>query len=187
MGAHGAAAVPRRVDNWQARRTVPVEFLTRSFNWLGRAAARRCGAHDVFDAHLGRAPVVGSDIATDVTLGDNADQLEVFGIRHNRRAAATRSAHRPRGVCRRILRGTARRRFDWFHHIAATTHVVVFQCLEVFSSHPMGANQCAPPYRCAQVSVEDVPNSTDARGTARHRMTGRDELTRLTSTRAPTA
>jgi len=89
MGTHGAAAVPCRVDNGQARGTVLVELLTRSFNWLGRAAARRRGAHDVFDAYLGRAPVVSSDSATDVTLSDDADQLEVFCVCDNGRAAAT--------------------------------------------------------------------------------------------------
>ena len=88
MGAHGAAALPCRVDNGQARRAVLVKLLTRPFHWLGRAAARRCGAHDVLDAYLGRAPVVGGDIATDVTLGDDPDQLEGFRIRDNRRAAA---------------------------------------------------------------------------------------------------
>ena len=41
-------------------------------------------------------------------------------------AAAAYIRHRLRGVCRRILRGTARRHFDRFHHIAATTHFLFF-------------------------------------------------------------
>ena len=66
-----------------------VELLTRSFNGLGCAAAHRCGAHDVFHAHLRGATVIGRDVATDVTLGDDTDQLEVFRIRNNGRTAAT--------------------------------------------------------------------------------------------------
>ena len=51
---------------------------------------------------------------THVVPGDDADQLEAFSI----------LTHRLRS--RRILWGTARRRFDRFHHIAATTHSLFF-------------------------------------------------------------
>jgi hypothetical protein len=51
---------------------------------------------------------------THVVPSDDADQLEAFSILN----------HRLRS--RRILRGTARRRFDRFHHIATTTHFLFF-------------------------------------------------------------
>jgi len=51
---------------------------------------------------------------THVVPGDDADQLEAFSI----------LTHRVRS--RRILRGTARRRFDRFHHFATTTHLLFF-------------------------------------------------------------
>ena len=65
-----------------------VEFASRFVNWLIRPATGRPGPHDLFDANVGRAPVVSGHAATDVALGDNADQLEAFGILNHRRAAA---------------------------------------------------------------------------------------------------
>jgi hypothetical protein len=88
MGADGAAAASSAVHNGQARRAVLVEFSARFFNWLIRATTRRRRAHDLLDAHVRRAPVIGGHAATDVALGDDADQLEFFCILNHRRAAA---------------------------------------------------------------------------------------------------
>jgi hypothetical protein len=65
-----------------------MEFSPGFLNGLIRATTRRRGAHDLIDAHLRRAPVVSGHAATDVTLGDDAEQLAVFGILNDRRAAA---------------------------------------------------------------------------------------------------
>lgn len=52
-----------------------VEFASRFVNWLIRPATGRPGPHDLFDANFRRMPVIGRHAATDVALGDNADQL----------------------------------------------------------------------------------------------------------------
>jgi hypothetical protein len=65
-----------------------VEFPARYFNWLIRATARRRGTHDLFDANFGSTAVISRHAATHVTLGDDADQLEVFCILNHGRAAA---------------------------------------------------------------------------------------------------
>ena len=65
-----------------------VEFAPRFVNWLIRPATGRPGPHDLFDANVGRTAVISRHAATDVTLGDSADQLEAFGILNHRRAAA---------------------------------------------------------------------------------------------------
>ena len=51
---------------------------------------------------------------THVVPGDDTDRLEAFSILNHRLCS------------RRILRGTARRRFDRFHHIATITHFLFF-------------------------------------------------------------
>ena len=66
-----------------------VEFPARFFNWCIRATTRRRGAHDFLDAHVRSAPVISRHAATDVTLGDDTDQLAVLCILNHRRAAAT--------------------------------------------------------------------------------------------------
>ena len=65
-----------------------VEFASRFVNWLIRPATGRPRPHDLLDAHVRRMAVISGHAATDVTLGDNADQLEAFGILNHRRAAA---------------------------------------------------------------------------------------------------
>ena len=58
-------------------------------NWLIRTTTCGGGAHDVLDAHLRSAPVIRCHPATDVALGDDADQFAVVGIFDDRRAAAS--------------------------------------------------------------------------------------------------
>jgi hypothetical protein len=101
-----------------------VECAARFFNWLSRATTSRRRTHDLSDAYLRSAPVIGRYAATHVALGDDADQLEVFCILYHRRAAAAGIAHRSGSIRRRVSRRTARRDFDWLHHIATTTHVL---------------------------------------------------------------
>jgi hypothetical protein len=64
------------------------EFPAPFFNRLICATASRRGAHDLFDANLGSMSVISHHAATHVAFGDDADQLEVFGVRNHRRAAA---------------------------------------------------------------------------------------------------
>jgi hypothetical protein len=80
---------PAAVHNGQARGALFVELSASFFNGLVRAATRRRGAHDRFDAYFRGAPVISCHPATHVTLGDDADQLEFLGILNHRRAAAT--------------------------------------------------------------------------------------------------
>jgi hypothetical protein len=87
VDADGAAAASNAVHHRQTRRAMLVEFSARFFNGLIRATTRRRGAHDLVDAHVRRAPVVSGHAATDVALGDDADQLAVVGILNDRRAA----------------------------------------------------------------------------------------------------
>jgi hypothetical protein len=65
-----------------------VKRAARFVNWLTSAATRRRGAHDLLDAHFRSTPVIGGHVATHITLGDDADELEPFGILNHRRAAA---------------------------------------------------------------------------------------------------
>ena len=65
-----------------------VEFPAPFFNRLICATASRGGAHDLFDANVGRMSVIGDHAAAHVAFGDHADQLEAFGVRNHRRAAA---------------------------------------------------------------------------------------------------
>ena len=65
-----------------------VEFPARFFDWLACNTTGRQGSHDRFDAHVRCAQVISRHAATHVTLGDDADQLEVLGILNHRRAAA---------------------------------------------------------------------------------------------------
>ena len=67
---------------------VLLELASRFVNGLIRPATGRPGPHDLFDANVRRMAVISRHAATDVTLGDNADQLEAFGILNLRRAAA---------------------------------------------------------------------------------------------------
>ena len=67
---------------------VLVEFASRFVNWLIRPATGRPGPHDLFDANVRRMAVISRHAATDVALGDNADQLGAFCILNHRRAAA---------------------------------------------------------------------------------------------------
>jgi hypothetical protein len=64
------------------------EFASRFVNWLIRPATGRPGPHDLFDANVRRRAAISRHAATDVTLGDNADQCEAFDILNHRRAAA---------------------------------------------------------------------------------------------------
>jgi len=65
-----------------------VEFASRFDNWLVHPTTGRRGPNDLFDANLRRMAVIGRHAATDVALGDNADQREAFCILNDRRAAA---------------------------------------------------------------------------------------------------
>ena len=65
-----------------------VEFASRFVNGRIRPATGRPGPHDLFDANFRRMAVISRHAATDVALGDNADQLEAFCILNHRRAAA---------------------------------------------------------------------------------------------------
>lgn len=67
---------------------VLVELASRFVNGLIRPATGRPGPHDLFDANVRRMAVISRHAATNVTLGDNADQREAFGILNHRRAAA---------------------------------------------------------------------------------------------------
>ena len=88
MNTDSAAAASRAVYDGQARRMMLVEFASRFVNWLIRPATGRPGPHDLFDANFRRMAVISRHAATDVALGDNADQLEAFCILNHRRAAA---------------------------------------------------------------------------------------------------
>jgi hypothetical protein len=123
--ADGSAATACLVHDRQARCSMLVEFSAGVINRLVRATARRRGSHDFFDAHFRSATVIRRHAATYVALGDYADQFEVFRILNHRRAAMTRIAHSSRGVCGGVLRRTATRSFDWFHHITAAIHSLV--------------------------------------------------------------
>ena len=65
-----------------------VEFASCFVNWLIRPATGRPGPHDLFDANVRRTAVNSRHAATNVALGDNADQLEAFYILNHRGAAA---------------------------------------------------------------------------------------------------
>ena len=65
-----------------------VEFPARVFNRLFCVTTRRRGSHDLFDANFRGLAVISRHATTHIALGDDADQLEVFLIFHNRRAAA---------------------------------------------------------------------------------------------------
>ena len=65
-----------------------VEFASRFVNWLIRPATGRPGPHDLFDANVRRTAVISRHAATDVALGDHADQREAFYILNHRGAAA---------------------------------------------------------------------------------------------------
>jgi len=65
-----------------------VEFPPCFCNRLIRATTRRRRTHDLVDANFGSTAVISRHVATHVALGDDADQLEVFGILNHRRAAA---------------------------------------------------------------------------------------------------
>jgi hypothetical protein len=69
-----------------------VEFSARFFNGRIRATAPRRGAHDLFDAYVGSAPVVSRHAAAHVALGDDADQFAVFCILNHQ--ARSRSLNR---------------------------------------------------------------------------------------------
>ena len=88
MDADGAAAASRAVYDGQARRAMLVELPARLFNRLMRATTRRRRVHDLVDAHVGCVTVISHHAATHVAFGDDADQLEIFGVRNHRRAAA---------------------------------------------------------------------------------------------------
>ena len=65
-----------------------VEPASTVFDGRLRITARGCGTHDVCDADVGAASVIRRHAAADVTLGDDANQLEVFGVCHDWCAAA---------------------------------------------------------------------------------------------------
>ncbi|MDO8632377.1 MAG: hypothetical protein Q7R41_17990 [Phycisphaerales bacterium] len=65
-----------------------VEFAARFFDRLICATTSRRGSHDLFDANFRSMAVIGRHAATDVALGDDADQLEGLYILNHRRAAA---------------------------------------------------------------------------------------------------
>jgi hypothetical protein len=65
-----------------------VEFASRFVNRLICPATGRRGPHDLFDANVRRTAVISRHAATNVALGDNADQLEAFYILNHRGAAA---------------------------------------------------------------------------------------------------
>ena len=71
-----------------------VKFPARFVDGLMRATTRRRRTHDLFDANLGSMSVISHHAATHVAFGDDADQLEVCGVRNHRRAAAARFAYR---------------------------------------------------------------------------------------------
>lgn len=119
--------VARLVCNGHARRAMRVEFPARYFNLLSPTTTGRQGSHDLFDTNFRSAPVIGRSTAPHAARGEDADQLEVFSIlNHRLRSPRLRITHRLRGLCLQILRRTAQRRFDWFHHIATTTDFLFF-------------------------------------------------------------
>jgi hypothetical protein len=65
-----------------------MEFLLRDFERVIRAAASRCGTHNISDAHVGRLTVLGSHMVTDVALGHDADEIEILFILNHRCAPA---------------------------------------------------------------------------------------------------
>jgi hypothetical protein len=65
-----------------------VEFPARLFNWVIRTTTGRGWTHDLLDAYLRSTPVISRHTATNVALGDDTDQLEVFCILDHGRAAA---------------------------------------------------------------------------------------------------
>ena len=65
-----------------------VEFPLRFFHGFIRTAATGRGTHDLSDTDFGSPAVISRHAATHVALGDDADQLEVFGILYHGRAAA---------------------------------------------------------------------------------------------------
>jgi hypothetical protein len=83
-----AAAASRLVHNGQACGAMLLEFPACFFNRLAHTTTRRRGPHNLFDANVRSAQVVGRYAATHVTFGNNAYQLELFCILNHRRAAA---------------------------------------------------------------------------------------------------
>ncbi len=66
-----------------------VEFASRFVNRLIRPATGRTGPHELLDANVRRTAVISRHAATNVALGDNADQFEAVYILDHRSAAAT--------------------------------------------------------------------------------------------------
>jgi len=78
------------------------------------------------DRYVGIAPVISRHAATHITLCDDADLFDGFAILNYRLPSrslnhASLARHVPPNLTR-----TGRRRFDWFHHIATTTHLLCF-------------------------------------------------------------
>ena len=147
MGADGATTLPCAIRNWQTRRAMLVQFSARFVKRLTRTTASRRWPHDFFDLNFRSAPVISRHATTHVTLGDDAYQFEMFRILHHWGATAARRAHRLRSVRGRVSRRTARRRFDGFHDITTTAHVL-FSCSKATACT---SERCLNPvtHRCA--------------------------------------
>jgi len=65
-----------------------VEFPPRCFHGFIRTAASGRGTHNFFDPDFGSTVVISCHAATDVALGNYADQLEALYIFYHRRATA---------------------------------------------------------------------------------------------------
>ena len=130
-GADRAMTAPLAIDHRQARRLMFVEFPADVINWLVLVATRGRRFHDFSNADFRALAIIRRHAATHVTLGDDSDQLASLGILDNRRAAASGFTHGLRRVDRSVFRRTARRRLDWFHHIATAAHFVLLVLINV--------------------------------------------------------
>jgi len=88
VSAYCSTATAHLVDNRQTRRTVLVEFFPRIFDRFIRAATSGHWLHDFLHENV-RGPFIVSRYTATPALGDDADELEVFGILHHWRASAT--------------------------------------------------------------------------------------------------
>jgi hypothetical protein len=100
-----------------------VEFAPDFFKGFIHAAAGGRGTHDLFDRNFRGSPVIGCHAVTHVAFGHNPDQATALFVFHDRRAPASRLAHRQRSLLGCLARRAARIYLNRFHLVLTTTHL----------------------------------------------------------------
>jgi hypothetical protein len=75
-----------------------VEFVAGFFKGFIHAAASGSGTHNLLNRNLRGSPVIGCHAVTHVAFGHDAHQAATLFVFHDRRAPASRLAHRQRGM-----------------------------------------------------------------------------------------